>query len=274
MSKTYQTTGINLQGLSLGENDRLLTILTPDYGLIKAIAPGARKYKSTLRGRSELFVINDLLIVKGKSIDRIIQAETQKTHQKLGENLLKLTVSQYLAELTINIATAYQSQTELYLLFIEHLQRIEKLPKNENYLPYLIQAIFHLLVISGIAPQINHCCLSEKLLIPNGNNTNFPVGFSYSLGGIISLSKSESNQMINHKLTSLELKLLQSLPNQNLSENSLINDNITKDSEQEKSWLNLENILRNYVEFQLEKNLKTPKILDSILSNNSPYFKL
>ncbi len=55
MSRTYQATGINLQGMAFGEADRLLTILTAEYGLIRAIAPGARKYKSSLRGRSELY---------------------------------------------------------------------------------------------------------------------------------------------------------------------------------------------------------------------------
>jgi DNA repair protein RecO (recombination protein O) len=60
MSRTYQATGINLKGMALGEADRLLTILTAERGLVRAVAPGARKFKSKLRGRSELFVVNHL----------------------------------------------------------------------------------------------------------------------------------------------------------------------------------------------------------------------
>jgi DNA repair protein RecO (recombination protein O) len=52
MSRTYQTTGINLKSSPIGEADRLVTILTSDYGLIRVIAPGARKPKSSLGGRS------------------------------------------------------------------------------------------------------------------------------------------------------------------------------------------------------------------------------
>ena len=69
MSRTYKATGINLKAIPMGENDRLMTILTKEYGLLRAIAPGARKHKSRLGGRSALFVVNELMLSKGKSLD-------------------------------------------------------------------------------------------------------------------------------------------------------------------------------------------------------------
>nr|WP_310488709.1 recombination protein O N-terminal domain-containing protein [Chamaesiphon sp. VAR_69_metabat_338] len=42
MSGTYKATGINLKAMPIGENDRLVTILTREHGSIKAIFPGAR----------------------------------------------------------------------------------------------------------------------------------------------------------------------------------------------------------------------------------------
>ncbi|MEY2856128.1 MAG: hypothetical protein RLZZ74_437, partial [Cyanobacteriota bacterium] len=44
MNQKYKATGIVLKGSSLKENDRLVTVLTPEYGLIRAVAPGAKKY--------------------------------------------------------------------------------------------------------------------------------------------------------------------------------------------------------------------------------------
>ncbi|MGD1921049.1 MAG: recombination protein O N-terminal domain-containing protein [Pleurocapsa sp.] len=41
MSQKYKATGIILKGSSLKESDRLVTVLTPEYGLIRAFAPGA-----------------------------------------------------------------------------------------------------------------------------------------------------------------------------------------------------------------------------------------
>ena len=75
-SKTYKITGINLQVSPMGEADRLLTILSPEQGLIKAIAAGSRKPKARLGGRTTLFVVNELLLASGRNFQRIIQAET------------------------------------------------------------------------------------------------------------------------------------------------------------------------------------------------------
>ena len=130
MSRTYQATGINLKGMPLGEADRLVTILSPEYGFIKAVAPGSRKHKSKLRGRSELFVVNQLLIVKGRSLDKIVQAETIQTYPGLSRDLGKLAASQYLAELVLCFEKGDRQSLELYELFKEHLTRIEKLPSS------------------------------------------------------------------------------------------------------------------------------------------------
>jgi DNA repair protein RecO (recombination protein O) len=43
MSQTYKATGINLKSVPLGEADRILTILTREFGLVRAVASGARK---------------------------------------------------------------------------------------------------------------------------------------------------------------------------------------------------------------------------------------
>jgi hypothetical protein len=75
-ARTYRVTGINLRSKPSGESDRLMTILTKEAGLIRVIAPSARKQKSSLSGRSSLFVVNDLLIARGKSMDKITQADS------------------------------------------------------------------------------------------------------------------------------------------------------------------------------------------------------
>lgn len=143
MSLTYQTTGIIVRKQGFGENDLLITLLSPENGLVKAIAPNARKHQSTLRGRTELFVVNKFLMIKGKNLDRISQVETEKTYRKLSQSLGKLTASQYLAELVLNLAITQEPQSELYVILNEHLQRIEQLSPSENLFPYISQSVFH-----------------------------------------------------------------------------------------------------------------------------------
>ena len=187
MSRVYKAMGINLKSMPLGESDRILTILTREYGLIRAVAPGARKTKSKLGGRSALFVVNQLILSKGRSLDRISQAETIASYPGLSQTLAKLTTSQYLAELTLYQALSDQPQADLVDLLCQQLLHLEQSPPHQ-VLPYLVQGIFQLLVWAGIAPQVETCCLTHMPLEPPLNNPAWQVGFSPSEGGTVTLA--------------------------------------------------------------------------------------
>jgi DNA repair protein RecO (recombination protein O) len=187
MGGTYKATGINLKSMPLGESDRLLTVLTQEFGLIRVVAPGARKHKSSLGGRSGLFVVNQLLIAKGRSLDKITQAESVQSYAGLSQDLKKLTASQYLAELVLFQALSEQPQEELFCLLTEHLNRLEKLPGTAT-LASLAHATFHLLALAGVAPQVRLCCVTQHLVVPNFADPSWRVGFSAVAGGIVSLA--------------------------------------------------------------------------------------
>ncbi len=193
MSRTYKATGINLKTQAFGEADRLVTILTREFGLIRAIAPGARKHKSSLGGRSGMFVVNELLIAQGRSLDKITQAQTIKTYPGLGKDLGKLAASQYLAEIVLCQALSEQPQEELYELLNEHLGRLEAIPTTEvkSIFAHLAHAVFHLLANSGLTPQVQVCCLTQSPLIPDFTDPKAQVGFSVSAGGTVSLQALE-----------------------------------------------------------------------------------
>ena len=250
MSQTYQATGINLKGMPLGEHDRLLTILTPEYGLIRAVAGGARKYQSRLRGRSELFVVNELLLVKGRSsLHRLTQAETLYTYPKLTQSLGKLAISQYLAEIVLCFALSEQPQEELFTLLREHLHRIENCSPNptaETLFSLLNQGIFHLLSLAGIAPQVYNCCLTQRH--PDRDR----VGFSYQAGGIIS----QGTETVNHSLNAVELNLLQQLSQPTLPANF---------SGEIQHLQSIEKLLRNYTEYHFHYSIRAASLVDSLL---------
>ena len=46
--------GLCIKASPLGENDRLITILTDDLGILRLAAPGARRPKSSLTSASPL----------------------------------------------------------------------------------------------------------------------------------------------------------------------------------------------------------------------------
>ncbi|MDY6782419.1 MAG: DNA repair protein RecO [Cyanobacteriota bacterium] len=278
MTRTYQATGINLKSIPLGETDRLVTILTSEYGIVRAVAPGARKQKSKLRGRIEPFVINDLLLVEGRSLDKIIQAETLESYPGLSKELGKLAAGQYLAELVLSLGLSEQPQEALYELFNEHLRRIEHLPKVEsesvaaaNLLARIAHGTFHLLASGGFAPQVQSCCITGRSLSPDLQDVHWRVQFNVEAGGILSqdapalAATATTQKQLNRSLNSLELALLQQLPCEQLD--PLLEGQHNSDwsrAQIEESWFAIEQLLRQYSQYHLGKAIRSATLLDSL----------
>ncbi|NDJ22663.1 DNA repair protein RecO [Nostoc sp. B(2019)] len=304
MSRTYKATGINLKTQALGESDKIVTILTREFGLIRAVAPGARKHNSSLGGRSGMFVVNELLIAKGRSLDKITQAQTLKTYPGLAKDLGKLAASQYLAEIVLCQALSEQPQEELYEILNEHLSRLETLPKTEvsSILAYLSHAVFHLLALAGLTPQVQVCCLTQRPLMPDFIDPNWQVGFSIPAGGTVCLENWERSrtegegergrhenssfpQPLNHSITSSlpkptyqtvvvhrqEVPVISCRLNatelamlQLLSQPEIMQMDAAKDS----GWLSVEHILRQYTQYHLGRSIRSATLIDSYFAAN------
>ncbi len=281
MSRTYKATGINLKAAPLGEADRILTILTKEFGLIRAVAISARKQNSKMSGRSGLFVVNEMLLAKGKSIDKITQAETHESYPGLSRNLKKLTAGQYLAELVLNQALSDQAQEDLFYLLSEHLSRIER-SHDANVLPCLVHAIYQLLAIAGIAPQVHQCCLTGAILEPNVQDINWSAGFSAIAGGTVTLESLETLQSqatsprvqsaegeyrvaiaepkprgnpvkLNVLVNAVELAILQHLADAELP-------NFPNSPE---IWLPLERLLRQYAQYHFDQPIRSASLIET-----------
>ncbi|MGB3533994.1 MAG: DNA repair protein RecO [Microcoleaceae cyanobacterium] len=298
MSRTYNAVGINLKAIPLGESDRLLTILTREQGLIRAVAPGARKPRSKLRGNSGLFLVNQLLIAKGRSLDKITQAETIKSYSKLSQNLGKLAASQYLAELVLAIALTEQPQEELFLLLNEHLNRLEQLQNTSEsqtcllVITGLVHGIFHLLALAGVAPQVQFCNLTQRLIEPNFYQLKWQVGFSITSGGIVSLSNwhqhqaktakaakvaersqdytvetvEDSEVKIDFRLTPTQLATLQKLAQPQMIDllAPIAVSNSAKNVTVELSdLLFIEQLLRRYTEYHLGRKIRSAPLIET-----------
>ncbi len=304
MTKTYKAIGINLKAQALGESDKIVTILTQEFGLIRAVATGARKQNSSLGGRMGMFVVNELLISQGRNLDRITQAETIKTYSGLSKDLGKLAASQYLAEIVLCQALSEQPQTEIYELFSKHLQRLEDIPKTEIkcVVAHLAQGVFQLLNLAGLTPQVEACCLTQRLLTPDWTNPQWQVGFSIPSGGIICLDawkglrkeieqgKWENGEMgettqitvpkpqtcasnpsyetVFHQqelpIISRRLNGKQLVMLQHLSETEIMKIDAASDS----GWLAVEQILRQYVQYHLGQPIRSATLIDSYFATN------
>ena len=294
MSKTYKATGINLKAQPLGESDKIVTILTQEFGLIRAVATGARKQNSSLGGRMGMFIVNELLISQGRNLDRITQAETIKTYPGLSKDLGKLAASQYLAEIVLCQALSELPQTELYELFNEHLQRLNDIPKTEIkcVVANLVQGVFQLLALAGLTPQVESCCLTQRLLTPDWTNPHWQVGFSIPSGGIICLDawkslrkeieqgKWENGEIAQSCASNPSYETVfhqQELPiiSRRLNGTQLVmllyqseTEILKIDAASYSAWLAVVQILRQYVQYHLGQPIRSATLIDSYFATN------
>ena len=275
-SHQYKATGIILKGATLKETDRIITILTPEHGLIKAVAPGAKKLKSRLRGRTELFVINQLLFVKGRSLDKIIQAETIYTYPGLSQDIGRLASAQYLGELAVYIAVDEQPQEDLYELLNEHLRRIEKLQPQQNVYPYIVQGVFHLLAVAGIAPQVQACCISNQTISLDNLSNQWRGGFSFDIGGVVfshqqaaqTPADEDSNappMTVQYQINPVELAIFQHLGNHTLpNPENFLPSHLKTSLSIDSAWIRIEQILRQYIKHHLGKSIRSANLVDNL----------
>ena len=67
MTKHIKTEGIVLKEIPLGENGKVLTLFTKDYGKVSVAAKGVKKPGSSLVQLSQLFAYSELELYKGNS---------------------------------------------------------------------------------------------------------------------------------------------------------------------------------------------------------------
>lgn len=294
MSRSYKDTGIILKGMPIGETDRLSTILTVEHGLVTVIVPGARKHKSRLAGRSSQFVVNELFIVRGKRLDKLVQAETIASFPGLSTDLARLTASQYLAELVLCQALSEQPQEALFTLIVEQLQQLEKVDRSD-ILCSLNQGIFRLLAHAGVAPELGQCSVSQRPVELDMVHPDWQIGFSTVSGGVVApdyvkpstvafqAKTSEGRYATGVRgkwrsptkypepvfLSAQEFLSLRQLESPELITHQSSPSLVSSAEQKNLVWQRIERILRQYAEYHFDRPIRSAALVDTCFPTES-----
>lgn len=77
--KLYRDHAVVLRQHKLGEADRIVTLLTRNRGLVRAVAKGVRRTGSRFGARVEPFAYIDVQLYAGRNLDTITQVHTVET---------------------------------------------------------------------------------------------------------------------------------------------------------------------------------------------------
>ena len=151
----FTTEGLVIKEMDVGESDRLVTLFTHEYGLIKAFASGAKNMKSKKGAATALLTYSSFTILNKKGTLRIYEATPQASFFSMGSDFEILALSQYFCELALNFAESGIENQEFLRLILNSLHFLTK----EKKYPPLIKAITELrtAVISGYMPNLLAC---------------------------------------------------------------------------------------------------------------------
>ena len=158
MDKQYTTDAINIKSYPLNDFDNILLMYSKSSGLIKCIAKGAKKPKSKLGARAQVLFANKLLLNKGKTFDKITQAQGLNTFSKLREDFDKLSYGLYCADFISIFCTDTGGEAEkIYNIFYKTLENIANSKDKKEILLRVLKFQLHILEELGWGIEFGVC---------------------------------------------------------------------------------------------------------------------
>lgn len=157
--------GIVLSESNMGDFDKMLTILTPNYGKISCVAKGARRPKSALLAGTQMFCFGEYLVYKGSQTYHINSVEPIEVFYNLRIDLDKLKYAVHINKIVQDVTHENQNCYKILQLVLNTLYTISETDKNLD----MVLGVFklRLLCILGFTPQIMECtnCKEKENLV-------------------------------------------------------------------------------------------------------------
>lgn len=156
--------GIVIAENNMGDYDKMLTILTPNYGKISCVAKGARRPQSALLAGTQLFCFGEYLMYKGTNTYHINSCETIEIFYNLRTDLDKLKYAIHINKIIQDVTEENENCYKILQLFLNTLYTISETDKDKDFVLSVFK--FRLLCILGFTPRILKCtsCKEEKNL--------------------------------------------------------------------------------------------------------------
>lgn len=155
-----KTKGIVLAVHNMGDNDKMVTVLTPDLGKIGCAAKGARRPKSALMAGTQFLCFADFVIYKGVSSYNINSADPIEIFYNVRLDFDKLKVVSEVAKIASDVTDENQSSYKILQLVLNTIYMISESDYDLDFILSVYK--LRLLSIIGFRPIVEHCCNCEN----------------------------------------------------------------------------------------------------------------
>jgi DNA repair protein RecO (recombination protein O) len=159
--KQLATTAIILGRTDYGEADRILTLLTPQYGKLSLLAKGVRRVKSKLAGGIELFSVSEITFIQGRgSVGTLVSTRLVKHYDYIVKDLDRTMMGYDLIK-QLHKSTEDEPEPEYFALLRDAFAAL-----NDKDVPlHLVRLWFEiqLLRVEGHTPNLHAEATGERL---------------------------------------------------------------------------------------------------------------
>ena len=149
------TSGLVLREVKYKEADRILTILTPRYGVISAIAKGSLRLKNKLFSACGLFCYSEFTLYPGKNMYTVDKAQIKTVFHELSRSVETMSLAMYMGEIAIMLMPTQEEADTVLRLLLNSLYMAGKgsIPLKQ------VKAVYEMRVCSicGYLPQLLMC---------------------------------------------------------------------------------------------------------------------
>jgi DNA repair protein RecO (recombination protein O) len=160
--ETERATAVVLRVQPVTESSLLVTWFSREFGKLKTLAKGARRPKNPMRGKIDLFYLDEILFLRSRRSDLHLLHDCflENPQKKLRESVPLLTAASYVCEMVDAVTVAEDANAKIFDLLVITLKL---LPKRLNP-AVLIWFELHLLGAAGWKPTWDADTATNKLL--------------------------------------------------------------------------------------------------------------
>ncbi|MDY0088571.1 MAG: DNA repair protein RecO [Coriobacteriia bacterium] len=174
---TYRLRALVLRKTRLGEADIILTLLSDDGRIVRAVAKGMRKPTSRFSGRLEPGSVADLMLASGRNLEIISDVRSVDLHTGLRAEYGRLTAASVVLDVLDKMAVEGQPEERLYGLACATLTALER-AEDPSQKCVVTGFLLKAMAMHGYRPHLDSC-------VACASAAEGPTEFSLDAGGVL-----------------------------------------------------------------------------------------
>lgn len=154
------TRGLVLRDVKYRDSDKILTVLTEEWGKLTVKAKNAYGKNSKYSASTQLLCYSDMTLFQNRGRWNLNEASVVESFEGIRQDILKLSLGSYIAELMEAVSDEDMPSTALLYLGLNALFALSRGLYDERHIKSVFE--LRLMCLSGYAPMLEGCSVCGR----------------------------------------------------------------------------------------------------------------